>query len=50
MLQYQPQELISGQRSGVHLFGFAVLITKSHQTIPASHNILFLYKDSDPVL
>jgi hypothetical protein len=42
MLQNQPQEFWPRQRSGLHLFGFAVLVAKSHQTIPASHNILFL--------
>ncbi len=33
MLQNQPQELSPGQRPGLHLFGFAVLVTEGHQAI-----------------
>jgi len=32
----------AGQRSGAHLSGFAVLITKSHLIVPVGDNVLFL--------
>lgn len=42
MSENQPEELGAGQCSGAHLSGFAVLITKSHLTVPAGNNVLLL--------
>ena len=42
MLQNQPQELGTGQCSGLHLFRLTVLVAEGDQTILTRNNILFL--------